>query len=144
MNVERLAAIAVEAAEQCERLTVPTVDAPAVLDDVLARWPSGRTLFVGDEAGGGAPLGTVLADPTARAAIGAWALLIGPEGGFAEAELDALRQFQFVTPVGLGPRILRADTAVTAALAVVQSLIGDWVIRRGAETMHLSAPELTR
>jgi 16S rRNA (uracil1498-N3)-methyltransferase len=52
--------------------------------------------------------------------------LIGPEGGFAEAELDALRQFQFVTPVGLGPRVLRADTAVTAALAVVQSWIGDW------------------
>ncbi|MBI3517571.1 MAG: 16S rRNA (uracil(1498)-N(3))-methyltransferase [Proteobacteria bacterium] len=122
VNLARLAAIAIEAAEQCERLSVPTVDPPLPLETVLARWPAGRTLLVGDEAGGGRPLGAALADLKP----GPWALLVGPEGGFAEAELDALRRFQFVTPVGLGPRVLRADTAVTAALAVVQCLIGDW------------------
>jgi 16S rRNA (uracil1498-N3)-methyltransferase len=122
VNLARLQAIAIEAAEQCERLSVPTIDAPAPLDRVLARWPAERALFVADEAGGGAPVGTVLADTKP----GPWALLVGPEGGFAQAELDALRGFQFVSPVGLGPRVLRADTAVTAALAVVQSWIGDW------------------
>ena len=122
VNVARLAAIAVEAAEQCERLSVPAVDDPVPLEAALARWPAERRLLVGDEAGGGRPLAAALGaiEP------GPWAVLVGPEGGFAEAELDALRRFQFVTPVGLGPRVLRADTAVTAALAVVQSLIGDW------------------
>jgi 16S rRNA (uracil1498-N3)-methyltransferase len=126
VNLERLGAIAIEAAEQCERLSVPVVEPQAPLDAVLARWPAGRTLFVADEAGGGAPLGQVLGQGLDGARPKSWALLIGPEGGFAQAELDALRQFQFVTPVGLGPRVLRADTAVTAALAVVQSWIGDW------------------
>ena len=122
VNVERLRAIAVEAAEQCERLSVPTVEQPVPLETALARWPAGRSLLVGDEAGGGRPLAAALVDVKP----GQWAVLVGPEGGFAEAELDALRRFQFVSAVGLGPRVLRADTAVTAALAVVQSLIGDW------------------
>jgi 16S rRNA (uracil1498-N3)-methyltransferase len=134
VNLERLGAIAIEAAEQCERLSVPVIDAPAALETVLARWPAGRRLLVGDEAGGGAPLGAA----AAQVGTAPWALLVGPEGGFDPAELDALRQFQFVTPVGLGPRVLRADTAVTAALAVVQSSIGDWSLPRGAEPMKLS------
>ncbi len=134
VNVARLAATAIEAAEQCERLSVPAVDDPAPLDAVLARWPAGRRLLVGDEGGGGVPL------RGAASAVGAapWALLVGPEGGFEPGELDALRQFQFVTRVGLGPRVLRADTAVTAALAVVQSSIGDWSLPRGAEPMTVS------
>ena len=123
VKLDRLTAIATEAAEQCERLSVPAVEPPATLDAVLARWPAGRLLFAADEAGGGAPLGAAL---RAIAPGVPWALLIGPEGGFAPAELDGLRQFSFVSPVGLGPRVLRADTAVTAALAVVQSWIGDW------------------
>jgi 16S rRNA (uracil1498-N3)-methyltransferase len=122
VNVERLRAIAIEAAEQCTRLTVPAVDAPQPLDAVLAAWPAGRRLFAGDEAGGGMPIGAAARD----AGPGPWALLVGPEGGFAEAELDALHQFQFLTAVGLGPRVLRADTAVVAALAVLQTCIGDW------------------
>ena len=61
----------------------------------------------------------------------AWALLIGPEGGFAQRELDLLRKLPFVCPVGLGPRVLRADTAALAALAVFQALLGDWARRRG-------------
>jgi 16S rRNA (uracil1498-N3)-methyltransferase len=125
VNLARLAAIAVEAAEQCERLSVPTIDPPAPLDTVLGRWPAGRVLFAADETGVAPAIGRQLGAHAART----WAVLIGPEGGFAPAELDALRQFQFVTPVGLGPRVLRADTAVTAALAVVQSWIGDWAER---------------
>ena len=131
VNVERLVSTAIEAAEQCERLSVPAVDDPAPLDAVLARWPAARRLLVGDEAGGGVPL----RDAASTVGAAPWALLVGPEGGFEAGELDGLRQFQFVTPVGLGPRVLRADTAVTAALAVVQSSIGDWSLPRGAVPM---------
>ena len=132
VNLARLAAIAIEAAEQCERLTVPAVDAPAPLETVLVGWPGDRLLFAADETGAAPPLARRLGampEPRGAASPSRWALLVGPEGGFAPAELDALRQFQFVTPVGLGPRVLRADTAVTAALAVVQSWIGDWAER---------------
>jgi 16S rRNA (uracil1498-N3)-methyltransferase len=140
VNVERLTSTAIEAAEQCERLSVPTVDDPAPLDSVLARWPAERRLLVGDErgdgrGGGGRPLREALATGDARP----WALLVGPEGGFEPGELDGMGQFQFVTKVGLGPRVLRADTAVTAALAVVQSSIGDWSLPRGAEPMSVSS-----
>lgn len=129
VNCERLALIAIEAAEQCERLTVPVVDAPVALDRALAAWPSGRRLLVADERRDAPPAADVLRGLQP----GPWAVLVGPEGGFAEQELDAIRQFQFVTPIGLGPRVLRADTAVTAALAVAQSWIGDWGVRRGAD-----------
>jgi 16S rRNA (uracil1498-N3)-methyltransferase len=133
VNVDRLVATAIEAAEQCERLSVPAIDAPAPLAVVLDRWPAGRQLLVGDETGAGAPLRAAVAQVGAAG----WALLVGPEGGFEPAELDGLRRFQFVRPVGLGPRVLRADTAVTAALAVVQSSIGDWSLPRGADPMKL-------
>lgn len=126
VNVERLRANAIEAAEQTERLTVPDVRAPVNLARLLASWPPGRRLLMCDETGGGPPVAEVLSglDATARAAP--WAIVVGPEGGFAPAELAALRRMKDVTAIGLGPRILRADTAALAALACWQALVGDW------------------
>jgi 16S rRNA (uracil1498-N3)-methyltransferase len=126
VNVERLRANAVEAAEQTERLSVPEVRTPLDLMRLLGEWPTGRRLLMCDETGGGPPIAEVLAglDDAARAAP--WAIVIGPEGGFAEGELMALRRMKDVTAVGLGPRILRADTAALAALACWQALVGDW------------------
>jgi len=127
VNTERLALIAREAAEQCERLTLPTVDKPQALADILASWPASRRLIVADEAGGGRPVAEALHDVSGFPSV-TWALLIGPEGGFDGAELDRLRKLPFVTPVALGPRILRAETAAIAALACIQALTGDWKI----------------
>ena len=120
VTVERLAAIATGAAEQCERLSVPEVAAPVDLEALLASWPADRTLVVGDESGGGVPVAAALAG-----LAGPLAVLTGPEGGFARSELDALGRAVFVRRVGLGPRILRADTAAIAALAVIQAIVGD-------------------
>jgi 16S rRNA (uracil1498-N3)-methyltransferase len=126
VNVERLRANAVEAAEQTERLTVPEVRAPIDLGRLLATWPSERRLLMCDETGGGPPIADALRglDEAGRAAP--WAIVIGPEGGFAQAELGALRRMKDVMAVGLGPRVLRADTAALAALACWQALVGDW------------------
>ena len=126
VNTTRLLANAVEAAEQCERLDVPEVAEPSALDAVLAAWPAGRRLLLCDEAGGGPPIARVLAHLEPAAGRAPWAVLTGPEGGFTPSELDGLRILPFVTPVGLGPRILRAETAALAALACWQSLVGDW------------------
>jgi 16S rRNA (uracil1498-N3)-methyltransferase len=122
VNLDRLRAHAIEAAEQTERLSVPRLVELLPLERKLAQWPSERRLLLCDESGTAPPIGEVLA----IAAPGAWAVLTGPEGGFAETELDALRKLPFVCPVGLGPRILRADTAALSALAVFQALLGDW------------------
>lgn len=122
VNLARLEANAVEAAEQSRRLTVPEVFAPVPLSAMLARWPEGRRLFLCDESGAAPPVAEVLAATETAAA----ALLIGPEGGFAAAELDGLRKLPFVSAVGLGPRILRAETAAMAALACWQALAGAW------------------
>jgi 16S rRNA (uracil1498-N3)-methyltransferase len=126
VNIDRLRANAIEAAEQTERLSVPEVRAPVELGRLLDQWPAGRRLLMCDETGGGPPIAGALAalDPAARSAP--WAIVIGPEGGFAQAELEALRRMKDVTPVGLGPRILRADTAALAALACWQAVLGDW------------------
>jgi len=126
VNVERLRANAVEAAEQTERLSVPEVRAPVELARLLAEWPASRRLLVCDETGGGPPIAGALAglDPAGRAAP--WAIAIGPEGGFDATELASLRRIKDVMSVGLGPRILRADTAALAALACWQALLGDW------------------
>jgi 16S rRNA (uracil1498-N3)-methyltransferase len=126
LNPDRLAAIAREAAEQSERLTLPQIRAPLPLARLLAQWPAERRLVLCDESGTAPPAATVLAALPA----GPKAVLIGPEGGFAESELDALRKLPFVSPVGLGPRVLRCDTAALAGLAVVQAVGGDWSVAR--------------
>jgi 16S rRNA (uracil1498-N3)-methyltransferase len=111
MNPERLIAIAIEAAEQCERLTVPELRAPRPLATLLSDWPSDRRLFAAIERG---------AAPRIASADGPRALLVGPEGGFSPAELDALGSHPIVTQASLGPRILRAETACIAGLALLQ------------------------
>jgi len=122
VNTERLAAHMVEAAEQCERLSVPEMAEPAHLDKVLAGWDADRPLLFLDESGGGQPIAQALA----HVKPGKLALLVGPEGGFDDAERALLARLPFTVPVGLGPRILRAETAAIAALSVVQALVGDW------------------
>lgn len=121
INLDRLRAHAIEAAEQCERLGVPELRALAALDRLLAEWPSERALIVCDESGAGAPAADALAPLAGRPA----AVLVGPEGGFAEAELNAFGRLPIVTRIGLGPRVLRAETAALAALAVFQAVAGD-------------------
>lgn len=120
-RVERLAAIAVEAAEQTGRLDVPTIQAPQKLDRLLAAWPDDRALMFCDEAGEAPPALAALAD---RAA-GPWGVLIGPEGGFSPQERALIRSHPAAVPVSLGPRILRADTAAISALTLWQAALGD-------------------
>ncbi len=122
INLARLQAIATEAAEQCGRLDVSEVKAPIDLPAMLADWPSERSLILCDETGCGAPIAEALtgADPAAP-----WAILVGPEGGFEKSELDAIAKLHLVKRVGLGPRILRAETAAIAALACWQALVGE-------------------
>jgi 16S rRNA (uracil1498-N3)-methyltransferase len=122
LNLERLRAHAIEAAEQSERLSVPELRSPEALGRVLAAWPAERRLIVCDESGAGEPIGAV----AARLPVGPMALLVGPEGGFDQTELDALGKLSFVSRVGLGPRVLRAETAALAVLAVYQATAGDW------------------
>ena len=112
--IERLEAIAVEAAEQCGGLTVPEIAPLSRLEDVLAGWPPGRRLFVCDEELSGTGAG-----PFEAGSDGPVAVLIGPEGGFAEGERNALIGMPSAELVSLGNRILRAETAVAAALALL-------------------------
>lgn len=122
LNERRLKAHAIEAAEQTERLSVPEIGAAEPLESALADWPAARRLLLCDETGGGPPILEALAE----AGSGLWALLTGPEGGFAPGELERLRRLPFVTAASLGPRVLRADTAAVAALACWQAVLGDW------------------
>ncbi len=118
---DRLQAHAVEAAEQCGGTFVPEVADLVALDRLLATWPADRRIMWCDEHLVGAR------DALMTGGVaGPWAILIGPEGGFAEAEQTRLRAMPQVVPVSLGPRILRADTAAVAAMALWQSVLGDW------------------
>ena len=121
VRMDRLEAIAVESAEQTGRLDVPAIDLPVKLEALLDGWDEKRRLMFCDETGG-EPAMTALAD----AGGGPWAILIGPEGGFAPEERERLRALPFTTAVSLGPRVLRADTAATAALTLWQAAVGDW------------------
>ncbi len=125
VNVDRLAANAREAAEQCCRLSVPEVRPVQDLFALLADWPAERRLLLCAEAGPVRPLAEVLREIAAAGAPPPSAVLTGPEGGFARDELDVFAKLPFVTPVGLGPRLLRADTAALAALACWQAVLGD-------------------
>lgn len=125
LNRQRMEANAIEAAEQCGLLTVPAIEEPVPLAELLDGWPStesARRIVFCDEASEGddpvATLGRIGPSPVA--------VLVGPEGGFSPEERERLRSLDFVTPIGLGARILRADTAAVAALAIVQAVIGDW------------------
>ena len=121
LRLDRLDAIAEEAAEQTGRLDVPLVDDPIKLDALLDGWDAERRLMFCDETGGAPAIGALTA-----AGGGKWAVLIGPEGGFSPEEGERLRALPFTTAVSLGPRILRADTAAIAALTLWQAAVGDW------------------
>jgi len=123
VNAERMRANAIEAAEQCGVLALPEIAAPVALTRLLAERDPARILIFCDEAAESAnPVAALAAVPRGSPL----AVLIGPEGGFAEDERALLLRSPNVVRLALGPRILRADTAAVAALALVQSVLGDW------------------
>jgi len=122
VNTQRMSANAIEAAEQSDRLTVPEVRHPRSLEKLLAEWPQERRILFADEAGEASPIAQALLGSSCSS----WAVLIGPEGGFDAHEREQMRSHSYVTPVSLGPRILRADTAALAAVSIWQTTAGDW------------------
>jgi 16S rRNA (uracil1498-N3)-methyltransferase len=125
LNPDRMHANAVEAAEQCGILSIPTIDPPAALTTLLDSWVEHegrrRIVFCDEGVDRSDPLSILSALEPSPLAV-----LIGPEGGFSVEERRTLRTLPFVTAVPLGPRIMRADTAAIAALALIQAVIGDW------------------
>jgi len=120
LNPERARTIVIEAAEQCARTALPVLAETAKLEALLRDWPEGRALFFADEQGG---------EPAAAAFAchqGPAALLVGPEGGFDDTERGLIRAHPRAMPISLGPRILRAETAAIAGMAVWMGLAGDW------------------
>ena len=120
LNLERARAIVTEAAEQCARTALPELVEPVKLDAMLADWPAGRALFFADELGG------ATAAEAFAAHSGPAALLIGPEGGFDDAERAAIRAHPAARPISLGPRILRGETASISATTLWMAMAGDW------------------
>ena len=120
LNLERARAILTEAAEQCARTALPALAPPVKLDALLKDWEASRALFFADE-NGGAPAAATFAAHTGPAA-----LLIGPEGGFDDAERSAIRAHASARAISLGPRILRGETAAIAATALWMGTMGDW------------------
>lgn len=121
LNLDRAKAITTEAAEQCARTALPHLAEPVKLDALLRDWPEDRVLFFADEEGG---------EPAADAFCyhdGPAAILIGPEGGFDDAERVHIRAHPSARPISLGPRILRGETAAIAALSVWMAEAGDWL-----------------
>lgn len=123
VNAERLRALSREAAEQCERLDCPVIDEAVSLSASLTMWPNNALLFFADETGSGDSFAKMLKEKKTYGLEHAF--LIGPEGGFTPKELEILKSLSFSLPIGLGPRILRAETAVCAVLSVYQAIAGD-------------------
>ena len=126
VNTQRLRSNAIEAAEQCGRLSVPKVNEPENLTSIIESWPGDRTLLYCDETGNGIGIGEYLKLAMTDSRTAPTAFLIGPEGGFSSSELDLLEEKNNFTAIDLGPRILRADTAAIAALSCWLSVLGDW------------------
>jgi 16S rRNA (uracil1498-N3)-methyltransferase len=125
-RVDRLQAIAVEAAEQTGRLDVPQVLEPVKLERLIADWDASRKVLFCDEGGDAKPVLEAIS-PSRQGGRGSpWAILIGPEGGFSPKERQTLRSLPYITAATLGPRILRADTAAISALTLWQAALGDW------------------
>ena len=122
VKFDRMRANVIEAAEQCGVLRIPEVIEPVSLDKMLEGWdPVRRIIYCDEEAPVSSPLEALLPlEP------GPLAVLIGPEGGFDEAERTRLGGLSYVTPISLGPRVMRADTAAVAALSLVNAVLGDW------------------
>lgn len=120
LNPERARAVIIEAAEQCARTALPVLAEPVKLDALVRDWPADRALFFADETGG-EPATAAFAAPSGPAA-----LLIGPEGGFDDAERSAVRALPQARAISLGPRILRGETASIAAAALWMAIAGDW------------------
>lgn len=142
VKTDRLRAIAVEAAEQSERLSVPDVAEPVALADLVRAWPAPRPLLVADPHGGGRPVFDVLRDLSAGTDGGDGeatppCFVVGPEGGLTSSDLDLLAVLPCAKPIRLGPRILRAETAALAALVCWQAIAGDW---RGADPDASATP----
>lgn len=132
LNLDRLRANAIEAAEQCECLSVPEIREPQTLRNLLGGWPAGRGLIFCDE-GGDRPALEAL--DSVKNQGSAWGILTGPEGGFSDAERALIHAQKSALPISLGPRIMRADTAAVAALALFQATLGDW----STSAVHRSA-----
>ena len=122
VRTDRFRSLAIEAAEQTERMDLPSIFEAVPLTTALSNWPEDRPLIFCDESADAAPLSNQTAVLKGKPA----SILIGPEGGFSPKERQMLRALDFVTPITLGPRILRAETAVVSALTLWQSLLGDW------------------
>lgn len=120
LNLDRARTITTEAAEQCARTALPELADPMKLETLLREWPEERALFFADELGG-EPAASAFAAQSCPAA-----LIIGPEGGFDDAEREAIRATTQARPITLGPRILRGETAAIAALSVWMAVSGDW------------------
>ena len=126
MKVERLRANALEAAEQCDRLQVPTVTDLTKLEDVLNAWPDDRMIMFCDEDLSGRSAIDALSAADSKESPKPWGIFIGPEGGFDPDERALIKAHKNTVVVSLGPRILRADTAAIAALSLWQTALGDW------------------
>jgi 16S rRNA (uracil1498-N3)-methyltransferase len=124
VNVERCRAMAIEAAEQSERLSIPDILAPVTLGELIADWPTGRAPIICAEHGVATPVKGAFALKRLKGAPAG--IVTGPEGGFADDELEKLHTVKDAVFIRLGPRILRADTAAIAALSCWQALCGDW------------------